>query len=59
MLAFFQANAGTICAGLAAVGLLCGIVGPKLPAGPVQKAVLALAHLLPGDVAQAVQKLSS
>jgi hypothetical protein len=44
---------------LAAAGLVCGLVGPRLPAGRARNVVLALAHLLPGDVAQAVGKLAA
>jgi hypothetical protein len=39
-------------------GLVLGIIGPMLPPGRARNGVLALAHVLPGDVAQALQKLT-
>jgi hypothetical protein len=54
---YIQLHGAQLLAALSLAGLGCGVVGPMLPPGKLQNAVLALAHLLPGDVAQAVQKL--
>jgi hypothetical protein len=55
---WIQNNSIQIGAGLVAAGFLCGAIGPFLPPGRLQNAVLAAAHLLPGDLLRAVQALA-
>ena len=58
-MAWLSTNLPLILACLSGSGLILGLVCPQLPPGKLRKVVLALAHLLPGDVAQAIGKLAT